>query len=244
MPGCDFTRRDFLRWTGVAAASPFFARRLLDNGVAAARERRDAVSPVNLELVTLTEDRAIITWYTGYTGTDDGLGRMEPAPADGVVHWGTEPAAAEPGGRRSLRATRRITTSSSPGSSRDETYYYQARSNGMPVPPTPFTLIGGNAVGTSDFGLTTGGPYSFTVPEPPPGRFLFSIALCNDLHMGETTAGLVGGTDDRRDPAGARPAARIPEVMLEVARRRRERARRVVTCSPPATSPPKPRRST
>src|SRR3954447_25782423 len=27
VPGCDFTRRDFLRWTGVAAASPFFARR-------------------------------------------------------------------------------------------------------------------------------------------------------------------------------------------------------------------------
>ena len=36
MPGCDFTRRDFLRWTGVAAASPFFAQRLLLNGVAGA----------------------------------------------------------------------------------------------------------------------------------------------------------------------------------------------------------------
>ena len=92
MPGCDFTRRDFLRWTGVAAASPFFARRLFDNGVAAARGRKDAVSPVNLELVTLTEHRAIITWYTGHTGTDDGLGRMEPAPAEGVVAWGTDPS--------------------------------------------------------------------------------------------------------------------------------------------------------
>ena len=62
-------------------------------------QRKDAVSPVNLELVTLTEDRAVITWYTGYTGTDDGLGRMEPAPADGVVLLGDQPEAAEPGGR-------------------------------------------------------------------------------------------------------------------------------------------------
>ena len=93
MPGCDFTRRDFLRWTAVAAASPFVARRLFDNGVAAATQPATTVSPVNLELVTLTEDRAIITWYTGYTGTDDGLGRMEPAPADGEVHWGTNPSA-------------------------------------------------------------------------------------------------------------------------------------------------------
>ena len=93
VPGCDFTRRDFLRWTGVAAASPFFARRLFAQRRRGRRaSRKDEVSPVNLELVTLTEDRAIITWYTGYTGTDDGLGRMEPAPADGVVHWGTNPS--------------------------------------------------------------------------------------------------------------------------------------------------------
>ena len=51
------------------------------------------MSPANLELVTLTEDRAIITWYTGYTGTDDGLGRMRPgARPDGEVHWGTHPS--------------------------------------------------------------------------------------------------------------------------------------------------------
>jgi 3',5'-cyclic-AMP phosphodiesterase len=213
VPGCDFTRRDFLRWTAVAAASPLFARRLLDNGVAAAASRKDAVSPVNLELVTLTEDRAIITWYTGYTGTDDGLGRMEPAPADGVVEWGTNPQRLNRvAGRRARDTPYHYVelTGLEPG----ETYYYQARSNDVPVTPTPFTLIAGNSVGTSDFGLTTGGPYSFTAPEPPPGRFLFSIALCNDLHMGETTAGLVGGlgiTGIQQAP-GLPP---YPEVMLK-----------------------------
>jgi 3',5'-cyclic AMP phosphodiesterase CpdA len=213
VPGCDFTRRDFLRWTGVAAASPFFARRLLLNGVDATPDRKDAISPVNLELVTLTEDRAVITWYTGYTGTDDGLGRMQPAPADGVVLWGTNPNRLRrvAGGRWRDTPYHYVELH---GLEPGQTYYYQARSNGKLVTPTPFTLISGNAVGTSDFGLTTGGPYSFTVPEPPPGRFLFSIALCNDLHMGEMTAGLLGGTDIKgiQQVPGLPP---YPEVMLE-----------------------------
>ena len=72
-------------------ASPLFARSAFLSGVAAASTSSGAISPVNLELVTLTEDHAVITWYTGYTGTDDGLGRMRPAPADGEVHWGTHP---------------------------------------------------------------------------------------------------------------------------------------------------------
>ena len=38
-----------------------------------------------------------------------------------------------------------------------------------------------------------GGTFAFTTPQPPPGKFLFSLALCNDLHLGETVAGLVGG---------------------------------------------------
>ena len=214
MPGCDFTRRDFLRWSGVAAASPFFAKRLLLNGVAATATRNDPVSPVNLELVTLTEDRAIITWYTGITGTDDGLGRMQPAPADGVVHWGTHPQRLHrtTWGRRSHTPYHSVELSDlEPG----QTYYYEARSNGKPVPPTPFTLIAGNAVGTSAYGIGTTGPFSFTTPQPPPGRFLFSIALCNDLHMGETTAGLNGSIPGLTGIQQAPGLAPYPEVMLE-----------------------------
>ncbi|WP_460303699.1 hypothetical protein [Actinocorallia aurea] len=41
--------------------------------------RAAQVRPAGLELVTLTEDGAIFTWYTGIEGTDDGLGRMVPA---------------------------------------------------------------------------------------------------------------------------------------------------------------------
>ena len=63
-------------------------------------------------------------------------------------------------------------------------------------------------------GLGTGGPYSFTAPEPPPGRFLFSVALCNDLHMGETEAGHVGGAQITGvEQVPGRPP--YPEVMLD-----------------------------
>lgn len=211
MPGCDFTRRDLLRWTAVATASPLLARTQFLSGVAAASTRFTAVSAVNLELVTLTEDRAIITWYTGHTGTDDGLGRMRPAHSNGTVHWGTHPDRLNrvAYGHDFTPYHYVELTGLEPG----QTYYYRAQSRGRAATPTPFTLISGNSVGTSDFGLATGGPYSFTVPQPPPGRFLFSIVLCNDLHMGETTAGLVGGLPIpgiQQEP-GLPP---YPEVML------------------------------
>jgi hypothetical protein len=211
VPGCDFTRRDLLRWTAVATASPLLARTRFLSGVAAAATGPNDISAVNLELVTLTEDRAVITWYTGFTGTDDGLKRMQPARAEGEVHWGTHPQRLKrvahdhdytPYHHVELKGLE-------PG----QTYYYQAHSNGRPATPTQFTLIDGNAVGTSDYGIGTGGPYSFTTPHPPAGRFLFSIALCNDLHMGETIAGLVGGlpvVGIQQEP-GLPP---YPEVML------------------------------
>ena len=129
MPGCDFTRRDFLRWSAVALAAPIALRSEFLSSVAAASTQRDDVSPANLELVTLTEDRAVITWYTGYTGTDDGLGRMRPAPAHGEVHWGTHPGRLNrvAGGSSDDTPYHYVElTGLEPG----QTYYYQGRSNG------------------------------------------------------------------------------------------------------------------
>jgi hypothetical protein len=184
------------------------------SGVAQASTDPHDVSPANLELVTLTEDRAVITWYTGYTGTDDGLGRMVPAPADGEVRWGTNPGRLHrvAGGISDHTPYHYVELR---GLEPGQTYYYQARSNGKPVPPTPFTLIAGNAVGTSTFGLDSTGPYSFTTPQPPEGKFLFSIALCNDLHMGETQAGLVGGMPQYIGIEQVPGLPPYPEVMLE-----------------------------
>ncbi|GAA5198720.1 hypothetical protein GCM10023322_72750 [Rugosimonospora acidiphila] len=216
MPGCDFTRRDFLRWTAyaTAAAAPLT---MLDPGRANASTGSGTtdVTAVNLELVTLAEDHAVITWYTGQTGTDDGLGRMIPAPADGEVRYGTHPS-------KLNKVAHGISNHTpyhyveldhlEPG----QTYYYQAWSNGKTAAATPFTLITGNAVGTSTYGLDTGGgPYSFTTPQPPRGSYLFSVVLCNDLHMGETQAGLVGGQPQYIGISQVPGLPPYPEVMLE-----------------------------
>lgn len=206
-----------LRWSATAAAAvPALGLAGPARAYAATAPSgpRDIV-PVNLELVTLTEDLAVITWYTGEAGTDDGLGRMVPAPADGEVWFGTDPAklknvAGQAGGPTPYHYVE--LSGLEPG----RTYYYQARSAGKVASPTPFTLIAGNAVGTSDFGLgTPGGPFSFTTPQPPPGRYLFSVVLCNDLHMGETQAGLVGGMPQYIGITQTPGLPPYPEVMLQ-----------------------------
>ncbi|MFD4879840.1 metallophosphoesterase [Streptomyces sp. NPDC058420] len=188
------------------------------------RGRGRSLAAVHLELVTLTEDRAIVTWHTGIPGTDDGLGHMLPAVTEGEVVYGTHPGhldrtAAE---ERPTAHHQVELTGLEPG----QTYYYRARSRGVPAVPTPLHHVRGNAVGTSrhGFGDSRTGTYSFTTPQPPPGRHLLSIALCNDLHLGETTAGLVAGIPGMRGISQTAGLAAYPEIMsralVEEARRR------------------------
>ena len=183
----------------------------------------DSLAAVHLELVTLTEDRAIITWYTGVPGTNDGLGHMLPAVTEGEVRYGTHPSRLDRTAAQDRPTAHHHVelTDLEPG----QTYYYQARSRGTAATPTPLHLIRGNAVGTNRYGLgSSRGPYSFTTPQPPPGRHLLSIALCNDFHIGETTAGLMAGLPLLRGVAQEPGLAPYPEIMsralVEEARRR------------------------
>jgi 3',5'-cyclic-AMP phosphodiesterase len=181
------------------------------------------VAAVHLELVTLTEDSAVITWFTGVPGTDDGLGHMLPAVTDGEVVYGTHPARLNrvAGEDRATAHHHVELTGLEPG----QTYYYQARSRGVAATPTALHFARGNAAGTSRFGHgSRGGPYAFTTPQPPPGRHLMSVALCNDLHVGETTAGLVTGIPLFRGVTQLPGLAPYPELMslalVDEARRR------------------------
>ncbi|RFU43291.1 metallophosphoesterase [Actinomadura logoneensis] len=179
---CVVNRRELLRLSAVAAGFTLVPAA----EAATARVRAStAVAPVNLELVTLTETSAVLTWYTGVPGTDDGLGRMKPAAAHAEVRYGTHPArltrvAHGPSGTPYHHVELR-------GLEPGRTYYYRALSRGRAASATPLT--GGPAAGTP----RGDGIFAFTTPQPPPGRFLFAVALCNDLHLGETVAGLVGG---------------------------------------------------
>ena len=174
---CRPSRRELLRLSALVmgvSAMPL---------AGVARAHASAVRPVDLELVTLTETGAILTWYTGEPGTDDGLGRMKPAAADGEVVYGTNPLKLDrtAHGQGGTPYHYVELTGLEPG----RTYYYQARSGGRSATPTPVLGAAGAPAGV--------GVFSFRTPQPPPGRFLFSVALCNDLHLGETVAGLVGG---------------------------------------------------
>jgi hypothetical protein len=183
---------------------------LLAGGVFAASPAAgpDAVAGVNLELVTLTETSAVFTWYTGVPGTSDAVGQLLPAPCQGEVVYGTHPA----------RLDR--TAYGAPGTAYHyveiedlepgQTYYYQARARGRAAGAQ--VLLGGCAAGTP---ARRRGVFRFTAPQPPPGRYLFSIALANDLHLGETTVGLSGRLPWLKGVSQLPGRPPYPQVMAE-----------------------------
>jgi Icc protein len=207
------TRRDLLRWSAAAAVAAPIGLVLGPGRAGAQGLSAGPVTGTGLELVTLTEDRAILTWITGATGSQDDLGRLEPTPADAEVRWGTDPSRLDrvaSSGRTDTPYHRVELTGLEPG----RTYYYEARSDGAVAAPTPFSLIEGNAVSTVA-GPATGGPHAFEVPQPPPGRFLFSVVLCNDFHFGETVAGRSGDIPALAGVSQVPGQPPYPEVMFE-----------------------------
>ena len=204
MTSCHPTRRQALSWAALAAATPMLVR-------SETARAAGPVVPMDLELVTLTETSVVLTWYTGDSGSPDGLGRFAPAPADTEVLMGTNPA-----------ALKQVFVEKGPtayhyaeihGLEPGQTYFYSARSGGVPAAPSK--AFAGNPVGTSGPSTLQGLPFVFTTPQPPAGRHLFTLALCNDLHFGETTAGLITSSGGGLPPGfqqlpGLPP---YPEVM-------------------------------
>src|SRR5437763_10189166 len=138
---CHPTRREFLRWAGLVAATPLVLS--LEERTARASS---AVAPVNLELVTLTESSAVLTWFTGDpTQPPDSFGRLAPAAADTEVLLGTSPGALRSVYHDSGQTPYHYAeiTGLEPG----QTYFYSARSNGVPAVPAASTS--GRLVGTS-----------------------------------------------------------------------------------------------
>ena len=190
---CHLTRREVLQWGAIVAASPLLSA-LGDVERAYGLTRAIAANPavpMHLELVTLTETTAIVTWFTGDPTRLDDRGRAMPMPADGEVLLGTSPA-----------NLRQVFYDATPtpyhyaeidGLEPGQTYFYVARSGGVPATAAISTY--GNPAGTSTVNESPSGPFELMTPLPPPGSFLFAVALCNDLHLGETVAGLAASLD-------------------------------------------------
>jgi 3',5'-cyclic AMP phosphodiesterase CpdA len=211
---CRLSRRELLRWAAVVSSTSLLP--VVDpERTYAAAERSDLPAiGMNAEVVTLTDTSAVVTWYTGIPGfTGDGL---KPSPQDTELRLGTSPLTL----RTVLHESQRTPFHYAEihGLEPGRTYYYQALSDG--VPALPAVNATGNPLGvatTTTEGLHgLSGVFAFTTLTPPPGRQLFTVALANDVHMGETVAGLIKTVGSVQLPPGITQVAGeppYPDVM-------------------------------
>ena len=194
------TRRQFLRQVGLLAATvPVLSAVSPELSFADALEaHRGTVGqgpavPMHLELVTVTDTQAIVTWFTGDPTDLDEFHRPRPVSAPGRVLIGTDP---DP-------RTWRVVGPHAPtpfhyvvvdGLEPGTTYYWRAESNGLVA---PFTVL------THGDPADLVAPPRFTTLVPPGGRELGRVAWFNDLHFGEQIAGLAYSNSDL--PGGGLP---------------------------------------
>jgi 3',5'-cyclic AMP phosphodiesterase CpdA len=176
----SLSRRQLLRYAALVSAT-FPSERWLHDGWRLVDQGSPGVAvPINLELVTVTDTEAVITWFTGDPSSVDAFGRPTPAAAPGRVLIGTSP---------DVRTWKEVGTHGPtpyhyvevrglrPGTS----YYWRAESAGRVAVPT--------VVSRTD-PLNGSAPPSFTTLVPPKGREIGRVAWLNDLHFGEQVAGL------------------------------------------------------
>jgi 3',5'-cyclic-AMP phosphodiesterase len=230
---CD-TRRQLRQLSAAGGAALLIGPALRPEAVASAQAAQDAGAPVpqDLELVTVTDTSFVLTWFTAtalqLTPTDPRLIAVE---SDAVVRYGTQPnrldrlAYGPPGTAYHYVEV----TDLSPGT----TYYYEALSAGRPasarvVPVLDYSVLQGvdlAALTVAQMQALVGellrlnqtvlaSPGVVTTLVPPPGPLHATIALTNDLHLGETQSGLI--VDGFPPPFSQLPGAPpYPMVMGE-----------------------------
>jgi hypothetical protein len=126
------SRRQFLRYGALAAASMPLIK--LDRLLAEERDSGTAV-PMHLELVTVSDTRAVFTWYTGDPSNPDDFGRPSPVAAPGRVLIGTspDPRTWEPIGAHRPTPYHYVEVT---GLRPATTYYRRAESDGVAAAPT------------------------------------------------------------------------------------------------------------
>lgn len=190
----NLTRRQLTRYAGLVAAT-FPAAMLMRESWALADEAvdRGTAVPMNLELVTVTDTSAIITWFTGDPTQLDDFGRPKPVRAPGRVLIGAspDPTTWKEVGAHGRRAYHYVEVEGlRPGT----TYYWRAESAGV-------TAVATGVVPTSS--TITPAPPVFTTMTRPEGKEVGRVAWLNDLHFGEQVAGLA--YSDPNLPGGGLP---------------------------------------
>jgi hypothetical protein len=189
----SLSRRQILRYAALVAAT-LPAAKLLEPGWALASASGSGQAlPINLELVTVTDTEAVVTWFTGDPTQPDEFGRPLPVAAPGRVLIGTspDPSSWVEVGKHGPTPYHYVEIRGLKPGAR---YFWRAESGGTPAVPTvvPRTdPLGGSA------------PPTFTTLTPPPGREIGRVAWLNDLHYGEHVAGLAYSNDNL--PRGGLP---------------------------------------
>lgn len=192
---CDalLSRRQLMRYGALVAATFPAGGVLLSQRAAHAA----LAVPMHLELVTVTDTSAIITWFTGDPTAPDEFGRPAPSAAPGRVLIGTDPNPLSwvPVGEHEPTPYHYVEVSGlRPGT----TYYWRAESGGIPAVPTTIPVPN-----LSQLEVPLAAPPTFTTMVPPPGRELGRVAWLNDLHFGEGVSGLALSIDGA--PGGGLP---------------------------------------
>ena len=210
MDCCGPSRRQALLWGSLAAAVPAIV-----GGVSAETANASTTNLLvtDLEVATVTDTSVIITWFTGSTTAVDTYGFPLPVAADTelqIGQWDPTTLTLVPG------TLKTVFQDSTP------TPYHYAEVTGL-EPGTPYGYValsnGQQAQQSSmQFPVGVGGsldyPGTFTTLTTPPGTYLFTLALSNDLHYGEGTSGII---ENNWPPAFTQTSGLppYPQVMLE-----------------------------
>jgi Icc protein len=206
MECCGPTRRQALLWSSlVAAAAP-----LATAGSAHASTAGLLVRDV--EVVTVTDTGVIVTWFTGSATDTDQYGQPIPIATDTELLLGDVDLTTGVPVPGSFKAVLHDTAPTAyhyaevSGLEPGRAYAFVARSAGVTASQTSIQFPGSG--GSTDY------PGLFRTLTTPPGRYLFTLALCNDLHIGEGTSGIIfnGWPPSYQQDPGLPP---YPEVMLE-----------------------------
>jgi len=210
MDCCKPSRRQALLWGSLAAAVPAIV-----GGVSAQAASASTTSLLvtDLEVATVTDTSVVITWFTGSTTAVDTYGFPLPVAADTELQLGqVDPTTLTivPGSLKTVLQDSTATPyhyAEVSGLEPGTTYGYVALSNGQQAQQTSMQFPVGVG-GSLDY------PGIFTTLATPPGRYLFTLALSNDLHYGEGDSGII---EDNWPPSfeqtpGLPP---YPQVMLE-----------------------------
>jgi 3',5'-cyclic-AMP phosphodiesterase len=191
MDCCGPSRRQALLWGSLAATAPLAAAPLVAAGVATpAAAASGGLLVIDLEVATVTDTSVVITWFTGSATEVDQYGFPLPVPTNTELKLGLfDPAtfSVVPGSLKTVLEDDTLTPyhyAEVGGLEPNTTYAYVALSSGQTAQQTSMQFPVGVG-GSLDY------PGIFTTLTTPPGKYLFTLALSNDLHMGETESGII-----------------------------------------------------